>query len=111
MIGELELYLSSYPPIILSSQVSFTVWSSSKYTFPLPEGHRFPVSKYAMLRDRVVAEGIVASDHVLDPAGATDDDLLLVHTAEYVRRFSEGLLDAAELRRLGFPWSAGLVER
>lgn len=88
-----------------------TVWSSAKYTFPLPEGHRFPVAKYAMLRDRVVAEGIVTPDHVCDPAAATDDDLLLVHTAEYVRRFSEGLLDAAELRRLGFPWSPGLVER
>ena len=88
-----------------------TVWSSAKYTFPLPEGHRFPVAKYAMLRDRVVADGIVAADHVLDPAAATDDDLLLVHTAEYVHRFNDGLLDAAEIRRLGFPWSEGLVER
>ena len=91
--------------------MSLTVWSSAKYTFPLPEGHRFPVAKYAMLRDRVVADGIVAADHVLDPAAATDDDLLLVHTAEYVHRFNDGLLDAAEVRRLGFPWSPGLVER
>lgn len=91
--------------------MSFTVWSSAKYTFPLPEGHRFPVAKYAMLRDRVVSEGIVAADHVLDPAAATEDDLLLVHTAEYVHRFNEGLLDAAEIRRLGFPWSPELVER
>ena len=91
--------------------MSFTVWSSAKYTFPLPEGHRFPVAKYAMLRERVVSEGIVAADHVLDPAAATDDDLLLVHTAEYVHRFNEGLLDAAEIRRLGFPWSPELVER
>jgi len=91
--------------------VSFTVWSSSKYTFPLPDGHRFPVAKYAMLRDRVVAEGIATADHVFDPAAATDDDLLLVHTADYVRRFNEGLLDAAEIRKLGFPWSAAVVER
>ena len=91
--------------------MQLTVWSSAKYTFPLPEGHRFPVAKYAMLRDRVAAEGIVAADHVLDPGAATDEDLLLVHTAEYVRRFNEGLLDAGEVRRLGFPWSQGLVER
>lgn len=89
----------------------FSVWSSAKYTFALPDGHRFPVAKYAMLRDRVVADGIVAADHVFDPDAATDDELLLVHTAAYVHRFNDGLLDAAELRRLGFPWSAGLVER
>lgn len=64
-----------------------------------------------MLRDRVVGEGIVRADHVFDPTAATDDDLLLVHTADYVRRFNGGLLDAAELRRIGFPWSLELVER
>ena len=37
--------------------MTLTVWSSSRYTFPLPEGHRFPVAKYAMLRDVVIAEG------------------------------------------------------
>ena len=88
-----------------------TVWSSARYTFPLPVGHRFPVAKYAMLRDRVVAEGIVPSERVLDPDGATDSELLLVHTADYVRRFARGALGDAELRRLGFPWSPELVER
>jgi acetoin utilization deacetylase AcuC-like enzyme len=88
-----------------------TVWSSAHYTFPLPPGHRFPVAKYAMLRERVVAEGIVAAEQVLDPAGATDDMLRLVHTADYVDRFAAGALSAAEIRRLGFPWSPALVER
>jgi acetoin utilization deacetylase AcuC-like enzyme len=88
-----------------------TVWSSARYTFPLPAGHRFPVAKYAMLRDRVVAEGIVPSDRVLDPEGATDAVLLLVHTEDYVRRFVGGALGDAEVRNLGFPWSPELVER
>ena len=88
-----------------------TVWSSARYTFPLPVGHRFPVAKYAMLRDRVVADGIVPSEHVLDPDGATDSELLLVHTADYVRRFARGALGDAEVRTLGFPWSLELVER
>lgn len=91
--------------------MSLTMWSSSHYTFPLPEGHRFPIAKYAMLREAVIAEGIVPADRVLDPPRATDDALTLVHTADYVRRFREGALGAAELRRIGFPWSAGLVER
>ncbi|PYP78612.1 MAG: histone deacetylase [Gemmatimonadetes bacterium] len=91
--------------------MTLTVWSSSRYTFPLPDGHRFPVAKYAMLRDTVIAEGIVPAERVLDPPRASDDALALVHTPEYLRRFREGSLDAAELRRLGFPWSPGLVER
>jgi len=88
-----------------------TVWSSARYTFPLPEGHRFPVAKYALLRERVIAEGIVAADDVRDPDAATDDELRLVHTAEYVRAFNAGTLSAAEVRRIGFPWSPELVER
>ena len=102
------IVLSSYHPIV---PLSLSVWSSAKYTFPLPEGHRFPVAKYALLRDRVIVDGIVRAEHVFDPDAATDDDLLLAHTAEYVHRFNDGLLDAAEIRRLGFPWSADLVER
>jgi acetoin utilization deacetylase AcuC-like enzyme len=89
----------------------FTVWSSARYTFPLPEGHRFPVAKYAMLRERVIAEGIVGADDVRDPDAATDDELRLVHTAEYVSAFNAGSLSAANVRRFGFPWSPELVER
>jgi acetoin utilization deacetylase AcuC-like enzyme len=91
--------------------MALTVWSSSRYVFPLPEGHRFPVAKYELLRGAVIADGIVASDRVLDPARADDDALELVHTREYVQRFARGLLEPAELRRLGFPWSPALVER
>jgi acetoin utilization deacetylase AcuC-like enzyme len=94
-----------------AAPLPLTLWSSSRYTFPLPEGHRFPVAKYAMLRDAVVAAGIVAADAVRDPARAARDDLLRVHTVAYVDRFTAGTLDAAEVRRLGFPWSPALVER
>lgn len=87
------------------------LWSSSRYTFPLPPHHRFPAHKYAMLRERVVAEGVVAADQIQDPPRAAFDDLLRVHTAEYVRRFCEGELDPGEVRRLGVPWSPQLVER
>ena len=87
------------------------LWSSSRYTFPLPEGHRFPVAKYEMLRREVIAQGIVPAERVLDPDRASDQALALVHTTEYVRRFGAGLLDDAEVRRLGFPWSEALVER
>jgi acetoin utilization deacetylase AcuC-like enzyme len=67
--------------------------------------------KYALLRERVIAEGIVAHEHLHDPARVSRDDLLLVHTADYVDRFTAGELTRDEERKLGFPWSAALVER
>jgi acetoin utilization deacetylase AcuC-like enzyme len=87
------------------------VWSSAKYTFPLPNGHRFPIAKYALLRQRVIDEQIVPAEHVHDPSAAPREDLLLVHTRDYVDRFTTGALTRDEERRLGFPWSAALVER
>jgi acetoin utilization deacetylase AcuC-like enzyme len=84
-------------------------WSSARYVIPLPAEHRFPISKYALLRDAVVQRGLVAQLH--EPARADTDDLLRVHTASYVARFTDGALSPAEQRRLGFPWSQHLVER
>jgi acetoin utilization deacetylase AcuC-like enzyme len=89
----------------------FRVWTSARYTFPLPAGHRFPIAKYELLREQVLNEGIVGADALCEPARATRDALLLVHTTDYVDRFLEGRLTDAELRRLGFPWSLALVER
>jgi len=89
----------------------FHAWSSAKYSFPLPEGHRFPISKYALLRDRVIEEGIVEVEQLHDPAPVSREDLLLVHTADYIDRFTTGQLSVDEERRLGFPWSPALVER
>jgi acetoin utilization deacetylase AcuC-like enzyme len=86
-------------------------WSTATYTFPLPKGHRFPIAKYARLRERVVAEGIVATEHLHEPARVSCDDLLLVHTHDYIDRFTRGELTADEIRRLGLPWSPSLVER
>jgi acetoin utilization deacetylase AcuC-like enzyme len=87
------------------------LWTSARYTFPLPEGHRFPIAKYERLREQVLINGIVAPGALREPERATRDALLLVHTTDYVDRFLEGRLSPDELRRLGFPWSTALVER
>lgn len=86
-------------------------WSSARYTFPLPADHRFPIAKYELLRQRVIAEGIVGPHQVHEPQRATREALLRVHTEGYVEALTSGSLDAAALRRLGFPWSEALVER
>lgn len=86
-------------------------WSSSRYTFPLPSGHRFPIEKYALLRERVLADGSVAASDLHEPERPSRADLLLVHTPDYVDRFTRGELSPDEVRKLGFPWSEALVER
>ncbi|MEY4608660.1 MAG: hypothetical protein RL625_877 [Gemmatimonadota bacterium] len=87
------------------------VWSSAHYTIPLPADHRFPIAKYTMLREAIVAEGIVAAGQVHDPARLSLTDAGRVHDADYLARILDGRLTAAEQRRMGFPWSPGLVER
>jgi acetoin utilization deacetylase AcuC-like enzyme len=87
------------------------LWSSSRSTFPLPSGHRFPIGKYELLRRRVVADGLVPRDRIYEPARVSGEALRRVHTDDYVTRLSNGRLSPEDLRRLGFPWSAALVER
>jgi acetoin utilization deacetylase AcuC-like enzyme len=78
---------------------------------PLPEGHRFPIQKYRLLRERVAASGLVPPPGLLVPEPASDDQLRCAHTAEYVQKVTAGTLTEKELRRIGFPWSPGMVER
>jgi acetoin utilization deacetylase AcuC-like enzyme len=84
---------------------------TDRFVLPLPEGHRFPMSKYQRLRERILAEGIVGEADLREPAAATWDELALVHEPEYLERVRTGTLDAAMQRRIGFPWSEAMVER
>jgi len=81
------------------------------YAIPLPDGHRFPMAKYALLRDGVLAEGLVPPERLHDPPRVAVDDLLLVHAADYVAQVTTGTLPYAEQRRIGLPWSEAFVER
>lgn len=81
------------------------------FVLPLPEGHRFPMLKYSRLRERVAVAGILPPESLCVPEGATDEQLTLVHTPEYLDKVKYGTLSQQEVRRIGFPWSPGLVER
>lgn len=81
------------------------------FVLPLPDGHRFPMEKYRLLRERVLAAGIVSPEEMAVPHAATDEEILRVHDAGYLRRVAGGELDRAEVRRIGFPWSPFMVER
>jgi len=81
------------------------------YFLPLPPSHPFPMAKYPLLYDILLREGIIAVDRVMQPVEAPFGDLALVHTPEYLRRLADGALDAAEIRRIGVPWSGALWRR
>ncbi|MEP6766041.1 MAG: histone deacetylase [Gemmatimonadaceae bacterium] len=87
------------------------LWSSAAYAIPLPDGHRFPMSKYQLLRDGVLSEKLVPLERLHDPERSGIEDLLRVHTPHYVREVTNGTLPAAAQRRIGLPWSESFVER
>ena len=84
------------------------VFYTDHFVLPLPEGHRFPMRKYSMLREAVQT---FAPQTLEEAPAARDDELLLAHDAAYVARMSNGTLTASEVRQIGFPWSPGMAER
>ncbi|WP_449413091.1 histone deacetylase family protein [Pandoraea soli] len=82
---------------------------SDHFVLPLPPGHRFPMEKYARLRERVAGE----LPHVALAEALSADDVMLgrVHSPAYLARVSTGQLDPKEQRTIGFPWSPQMVER
>jgi acetoin utilization deacetylase AcuC-like enzyme len=87
------------------------IYYTDHYVLPLPPGHRFPMQKYAMLRERVQAAGLGMEAGLLLPPAATDEQILRAHDAAYLERVKHGSLSTAEQRRIGFPWSPEMVER
>jgi acetoin utilization deacetylase AcuC-like enzyme len=82
------------------------VWSHDRWGIPLPAGHRFPISKYRLLRERV--EGLVTV-HEAEPVPW--EWLAAVHAEDLLERIRLGTLTLREQRGLGLPWSDVLVER
>lgn len=78
-------------------------------TLALPPGHRFPQSKYQMLRERVEREPGVMRPRVAEAAGI--EALALVHTPDYIDAVMHGTLSAAAQREIGFPWGPALPRR
>lgn len=81
------------------------------YFVPLPPGHPFPMGKYPLLRERLATEGLLDEGDLLVPREAALEDLARVHTPDYLGRLEAGTLGAAEIRRIGVPWSAALWRR
>lgn len=82
---------------------------SDQFVLPLPEGHRFPMAKYRLLRERLAQE--VPEIEMLAAQPASDGELALVHTPEYIQSVVQGSLSPQAQREIGFPWTPAMVER
>ncbi|BBN80894.1 histone deacetylase [Pseudoalteromonas sp. A25] len=75
----------------------------------LAEHHRFPIKKYALLKQRLLKRQL--DQYIVAPQKAAIGSIILCHDSKYVRSFIDGTLDNKAIRKMGFPWSAALVER
>ena len=87
------------------------VWTHHRWRFPLPAGHKFPIDKYALLRDRVIADGTAGPGEVHEAEPVPWGWLEAVHDGGLLERIRAGALSVREERGLGLPWSEALVER
>lgn len=85
------------------------VFYATQFVLPLPDGHRFPMQKYQLLRDRLALELPGLRLQQADPA--SDGVLALAHTPDYIAAIRDGTAAPAVMREIGFPWSEAMVER
>ena len=88
--------------------MAFGLYYSDQHPIPLPPGHRFPAGKYALVRQML--EEDAAFDFAPAPL-ATAEEIASAHDPRYVQSILDGTVDPGVMRRIGFPWSEGLVRR
>ncbi len=85
------------------------VFFATQFVLHLPPGHRFPMAKYQLLRDRLAAEA--PQVRLMQGEPASDGELALAHSPAYIRAIADGTVDPKILREIGFPWSEAMAER
>ena len=95
----------------MNNPVYMKIFTYDQFTFPLPEGHRFPSEKYQYLREAVEAAGVVLPENLIVPTPATTNQLRRAHSDEYLDKVENGRFSSAEIRQIGLPWSPELVLR
>jgi acetoin utilization deacetylase AcuC-like enzyme len=78
------------------------------FVLPLPEGHRFPMQKYRLLREAIATHPQI---NLVEAPVASDTQLLYAHTPSYIQKVVAGGLSPQEQSAIGFPWSERMVER
>lgn len=81
------------------------------YQHHLPDNHRFPMSKYSLLPQQLLYEGTLTKENFFAPDLASETQILRTHCPDYFQSLLDGSIDGKAQRKIGFPWSAQLIER
>jgi len=81
------------------------------YVLKLPEGHRFPISKYELLPEQLLYEGTATADNFFEPTPVQENIILLTHTSAYWQSLKNLTISAKEMRKVGFPLTQMLIDR
>ena len=84
---------------------------SEVFRYSVPEKHRFPMEKYTMIPERLLAEGTINHTNFFAPSKLTEEEILTTHTAEYWHKLKTQTLSAKEARPIGFEMTPTLVDR
>jgi acetoin utilization deacetylase AcuC-like enzyme len=90
---------------------NYRLYYSPYYYADIGEDHVFPIRKFELVRNLLLKEETLRDEEIFEPEPALIEDLLLVHTEDYITRLVSGELTAKEVRKLGLPWSQSLVRR
>jgi acetoin utilization deacetylase AcuC-like enzyme len=84
---------------------------ADRYLLELPKDHKFPIQKYALIKEQLLYEGTIEEANLYDAGMCTEEQVLAVHTDEYWHKVNTLRLDEHEIRRIGLPLNRRLVER
>src|ERR1700729_3995988 len=87
----------------------FKLVYSDAYYLPIGD-HVFPAEKYRRVHDRLISNTVAEAKDFLEPQPATDLDILLVHTPQYVQKLKTGTLSPREEMEMEIPYSRNLVD-
>src|SRR5271170_5270591 len=101
--------LSRGDPSALYSMLPFKLVYHKGYDLNLGE-HVFPSQKFHLIAETLLREEIAAIEDFLTPSPAADEDILRLHTADWVHKLKTGALSASEIMKLEIPYSREAVE-
>ncbi len=84
---------------------------SDKYIYQLPDGHRFPIEKYELVKEQLVHEGTISRQQLFDPGLVSEEFILSIHSASYWGHLKNLTLPKNEVRKIGLPVTELSVKR
>jgi acetoin utilization deacetylase AcuC-like enzyme len=84
---------------------------SNQYIYELPDGHRFPIEKYELVKEQLIYEGTIVEEQIYDPGLVNEALILAIHSSKYWNDLKHLTLSPNEVRKIGLPVTEMSVKR